>query len=137
MARNNIKRTARVASLLREVLTEVLRTVKDPRVIGVSITDVEVTGDLREAKVYIACYGEDGVGESQIKGLAKAASYIRREVGQRIHLRTTPSLTFHPDASLVYGARIESLLRTIKTSEQSDDGAEEQSDDVAEDEGDQ
>ena len=128
MARNNIKRTARVASLLREVLTEVLRTVKDPRVTGVSITDVEVTGDLREAKVYIACYGEDGGGESQIKGLAKAASYIRREIGLRIHLRTTPSLTFHADTSLVYGARIESLLRTIKTSEQSDGGADDEGD---------
>ena len=49
MSRTNFKRTARVASLLREVLTEVLRTVKDPRVSGVSVTDVEVTGDLREA----------------------------------------------------------------------------------------
>jgi len=121
MARNNIKRTARVASLLREVLTEVLRTVKDPRVVGVSITDVEVTGDLREAKVYIACYGEDGVGQAQIKGLAKAASYIRREIGQRIQLRSTPSLTFHADTSLVYGARIESLLRKIKTTESTDE----------------
>ena len=83
-----------------------------------------MTGDLREAKVYIACYGEDGVGESQIKGLAKASSYIRREIGQRIHLRTTPSLTFHPDSSLVYGARIESLLRTIKTSELSEEQSE-------------
>ena len=128
MARNNIKRTARGASLLREVLTEVLRSVKDPRVAGVSITDVEVTGDLREAKVYIACYGEDGVGQSQIKGLAKAASYIRREIGQRIHLRTTPSLTFHADTSLVYGARIESLLRKIKTTESTDENTKDDSD---------
>ena len=128
MARNNVKRTARVASLLREVLTEVLRTVKDPRVAGVSITDVEVTGDLREAKVYIACYGEDGVGQAQIKGLAKAASYIRREIGQRIHLRTTPSLTFHADTSLVYGARIESLLRKIKPTDSTDENNQDDGD---------
>ena len=128
MARSNVKRTARVASLLREVLTEVLRTVKDPRVAGVSITDVEVTGDLREAKVYIACYGEDGVGQAQIKGLAKAASYIRREIGQRIHLRTTPSLTFHADTSLVYGARIESLLRKIKPTDSTDENNQDDGD---------
>jgi ribosome-binding factor A len=117
MARNNVKRTARVASLLREVITEVLRGVKDPRVNGVSVTDVEVTGDLREAKVFIASYGDDAASQTQLRGLAAAASFIRREVGLRIQLRTTPSLTFHPDSALVYGARIESLLREIRTNE--------------------
>lgn len=117
MARDNIKRTARVASLLREVLTEVLRLVKDPRVMGASITDVEVSGDLREAKVYIACFDETGSGAEQLEGLAAAANFIRREVGQRIQLRSTPSLSFHLDTSLVYGARIESLLRDIRRSD--------------------
>ena len=110
---------------MREVLTEVLRTVKDPRVSGVSVTDVEVTGDLREAKVFIACYGEQADGQTQLEGLSKAASYIRREIGQRIQLRTTPSLTFHLDTSLVYGARIESLLRSIKSENSNSENAEE------------
>ena len=117
MARHQVKRTARVASLLREVLTEVLRLVKDPRVIGTSITDVEVTGDLREAKVFIACFDEGQSGVDQIAGLTAASNFIRREVGQRIHLRSTPSLSFHLDTSLTYGARIESLLRDIRQSE--------------------
>ncbi|MGB0647455.1 MAG: 30S ribosome-binding factor RbfA [Bradymonadia bacterium] len=125
MSRTNFKRTARVASLLREVLTEVLRTVKDPRVSGVSVTDVEVTGDLREAKVFIACYGEEAAGHTQLEGLTKATSYIRREIGQRIQLRTTPSLSFHLDTSLVYGARIESLLRSIKRDESNVEDTEE------------
>ena len=117
MARDNIKRTARVASLLREVLTEVLRLVKDPRVLGTSITDVEVTGDLREAKVFIASFDERTLGTEQLAGLAAASNFIRREVGQRIHLRSTPSLSFHLDTSLAYGARIESLLRDIRQSD--------------------
>ena len=71
MSRTNFKRTARVASLLREVLTEVLRTVKDPRVSGVSVTDVEVTGDLRDAKIFIACYGDESAGQTQLEGLGK------------------------------------------------------------------
>ena len=117
MARGNVKRTARVASLLREVLTEVLRRVKDPRVAGVSITDVEVTGDLRDAKVFIACFEDVAAGEAQLKGLAAASQFIRREVGQRIRLRSTPSLTFHLDTSLTYGARIESLLHSIRAAD--------------------
>ena len=125
MSRTNFKRTARVASLLREVLTEVLRTVKDPRVSGVSVTDVEVTGDLRDAKIFIACYGDESAGQTQLEGLRKATSYIRREIGQRIQLRTTPSLSFHLDTSLVYGARIESLLRSIKRDHSDSENAEE------------
>ena len=117
MARGNIKRTARVASLLREVLTEVLRRVKDPRVAGVSITDVEVTGDLRDAKVFIACFEDDQAGRAQLEGLSAANQFIRREVGQRIRLRVTPSLTFHLDTSLSYGARIEALLKSVQTRE--------------------
>ena len=115
MARGNIKRTARVASLLREVLTEVLRDVKDPRVQGVSITDVEVTGDLRDAKVYIACFDASDKCEEQRQGLMAASQFIRRQVGQRIRLRVTPALTFHLDTSLSYGARIDSLLKSVRS----------------------
>ena len=76
-----------------------------------------MTGDLREAKIFVASFDERGAGTEQLAGLAAASNFIRREVGQRIHLRSTPALSFHLDTSLAYGARIESLLRDIRQSD--------------------
>ena len=124
MGQSSSKRTARVASLMREVLAEVLRGVKDPRVTGITVTDVEVSGDLREAKIYIANYTETSTAEMDqtMKGLSAASSFIRREIGQRIQLRSTPALRFYWDRSLAYGARIETLLNEIRQSESGQGG---------------
>ena len=114
MPRSPFKRTDRVASLIHEIISEVLRSgVKDPRVQSVTVTDVEVTGDLREARIFYShhggAYGDDEVFE----GLERARGYVRRELGQRIRMRVTPNLDFRQDTSLDYGARIEAKLREL------------------------
>lgn len=114
MARTPFRRTDRVSSLVRQVLGELLTfEIKDPRVQGAVITDVEITGDLREARIFLTHPGDDGEAESMMRGLEKASGWLRRELGQRIRLRVTPSLEFRFDHSLTYGARIESKLREL------------------------
>jgi len=104
--------------------------VKDPRVRAITVTDVEVTGDLRQARIFFAHHtGPEGEADI-IRGLEKAAGFIRRALGKQIRMRTTPSLTFVPDHSLDYGDRIEQKLRELglghEESEADDfDGSEE------------
>ena len=118
MARSSFKRTARISSLLREVIARVISTeVKDPRLRQVTVTDVEVTGDLREAKVFVS-HPLDSLTETELlAGLQSAAGFIRRVVGEQVRLRVTPTLLFRMDHSLAYGARIEKVLRDLKTTE--------------------
>ena len=115
MAHERFKRRARINSLLREVLSELIQTeVKDPRVRRVNITDVDVTGDLREARIYYVFQGDKREIAAVQEGLRRASGFLRRSVGQRIKLRTTPTLEFRIDGSLEYGARIERALLEIK-----------------------
>ena len=128
MARQRFNRTHRVASLLREVLSEVMLTaVKDPRAAMATLTEVEVTPDLREARIYVHISGDDQERDHVLRALNSAAGFIRREVGQRIRLRTTPTIEFRYDGSIEYGLRIEQRLRelglgsTVAPSEAGDD----------------
>jgi ribosome-binding factor A len=79
----------------------------------VTVTDVEVTGDLQQAKVFISVLGDEEQRENTLKGLAKAKGFIRTEIGQRIRLRKTPEITFEFDESVDYGNRIENLLHQL------------------------
>lgn len=125
MARTPFKRTDRVSSLLRRVLGELLTfEIKDPRAQGVVISDVEVTGDLREARVFIAHPGDEETARAQLAGLQKAAGFIRRELGHRVNLRVTPQLHFRIDHSLEYGNRIEQKLRELGLGGEDDGEAE-------------
>ena len=126
MARSPFKRTDRVASLIHEILSEILRTqVKDPRVQSVTITDVEVTGDLREARVFITHHQGTFEEDDVLEGLERAKGFVRRELGQRLRMRVTPSLDFRMDHSFEYGARIEQKLRELGLGESSSDASDE------------
>lgn len=91
------------------------RKLKDPRIGFLTVTDVEVSGDLQIAKVYISVLGDEKKREETLKGLAKAKGYIRSEIGNRIRLRKTPELHFEFDESVDYGNRIESLIAELNT----------------------
>ncbi|MGM7635798.1 30S ribosome-binding factor RbfA [Bacillus sp. FJAT-52991] len=107
-------RSNRVGEQMKKELTDILnRKVKDPRIGFITVTDVEVTGDLQQAKVYITVLGDEQKREETLKALAKAKGFIRSEVGQRIRLRKTPELLFEFDESIAYGNRIDALLREI------------------------
>lgn len=107
-------RANRVAEQMKKELSDILtRKIKDPRVGFVTVTDVEVTGDLQQAKVYISVLGDDKKRQDTLMGLAKAKGFIRSEIGSRIRLRKTPELTFEFDEAYEYGNRIESILKDL------------------------
>jgi len=131
MARTPFKRTARVASVVREVVSELLTfEVKDPRVQGAVVTEVEVTGDLREARVFLMYPGDEKTAEKMLSGLNGASGFMRRELGKRIRLRVTPSLSFRFDRSYEYAARIEAKLSELGLGEGAGDGTSDAEDEV-------
>jgi len=114
MARSPFSRTDRVGNLIREAVAELLAfQVKDPRTAGVTVTDAEVTGDLREAHVFYYVPGDEDARADALAGLRSAAGFIRREVGQRVRLRATPQIDFRFDDSIDRGAKIEKRLREL------------------------
>ncbi|WP_433749852.1 30S ribosome-binding factor RbfA [Falsibacillus pallidus] len=108
-------RMNRVGEQMKKELGDIIgKKIKDPRIGFVTVTDVEVSGDLQQAKVFITVLGDEEQRENTLKGLAKAKGFIRSEIGQRIRLRKTPELIFEFDESIDYGNRIENLLRGIQ-----------------------
>jgi ribosome-binding factor A len=114
MPKTTYKRAERVADQIRmEVADILMRRIKDPRVRSVTVTDVELTNDLRLARVYVTTMERDE-GERQVfDGLAKAAGFVRAELGKRLALRYLPDLTFIKDVSGPRGDRILQLLDSL------------------------
>lgn len=107
-------RANRVAEQMKKELGDIItRKIKDPRVGFVTVTAVEVTGDLQQATVYITTLGDEKEREETLKALVKATGFIRTEIGHRIRLRRTPEITFEFDTSVDYGNKIEALLRSL------------------------
>ena len=108
MASNRI---GRINEEVQRELAALIPTVKDPRVTGlISVTGVDVTPDLKFAKVYISVLEKSG-SEQVLKGLKSAAGYLRRELGRALNLRSTPELDFLQDDSMAKGAQILEMLR--------------------------
>lgn len=111
-------RIEKIQELMKQEISQIiLRELKDPRIGFVTVTQVEVTGDLREAKVYVSIMGSEEQIKDTWRGLQSSLGFIRREVGQRIRLRVTPELSFLLDKSLDYSAHIQELLVKIKKEE--------------------
>ena len=112
------RRVSRVAELIkREVSQMLLQDIKDDRVGAgmVSVTDVDVSGDLQHAKIYVSIYGTDEARAQTMAGLKSATGYIRSELGHRVRLRRTPEVVFQEDRSIERGTRVLSLLDQIKS----------------------
>ena len=91
-----------------------LNDIKDPRIGFVTVTDVEMTGDLREAKIFVSIMGGDEQVKNSLEGLNSALGFVRREIGKRIRLRFTPEISFALDTSLDYGDHIQKLLLQVE-----------------------
>ena len=91
-----------------------LNDIKDPRIGFVTVTDVEMTGDLREAKIFVSVMGGTEQVKNSLEGLNSALGFIRREIGKRIRLRFTPEISFALDTSLDYGDHIQKLLLQVE-----------------------
>lgn len=111
------QRSDRVAESMKRVISELLQQhrIKDVRISGlVSITEVELSGDLYHAKVYVSVYGDEATQQQTMEGLQSAVGFIRSEVGKALHLRTTPEIHFKLDQSAAKAAEINALLQRIK-----------------------
>ncbi|MBQ7125392.1 MAG: 30S ribosome-binding factor RbfA [Clostridia bacterium] len=108
-------RQGRVNEEMRKELSEILRTVKDPRVTTafVSITAVDCSADLKFAKVFFSVMGERRNGDAG-KGLENASGYIRTQLARNLNLRITPELKFICDDSMKRGAQITELLKQVE-----------------------
>jgi len=107
-------RVHRVAEQIKKEVSQLIQNeLKDPRVGFITVTDVEVTGDLQEATIYISILGSEAQKQESFEGLKKAEGFIRREVGKRIRLRHTPEISFVFDGSIEYGNKIEKILSQI------------------------
>jgi len=113
------RRALKVAEQIRDELSDILRyEVRDPRVGFVSIVDVELSTDLRHAKVYVSVFGSDTEQHLTLTALRSATGFIRTELGKRIRLRHVPELVFVLDQSIAHGQRIETLLRQLHRDEE-------------------
>src|SRR5262245_53976792 len=110
------RRPDRVAEAIREAVAMFLTEgVKDPRVTGmVTVTGVDVTRDLRHARVHVSILGSEDEKKQTMEGLASVASHLRAKLGRTLRLRVTPELDFKYDASIAHAARIDSLLEQIR-----------------------
>ena len=108
----------RVSDLIRSRLADLLkRKANDPRLHMVTITDVVVTPDARHADVHFSVLGGAEEQAETQAGLESAAGWLRRELGRRLRLRNTPSLTFHYDPSMERGEHIVGILDELRISE--------------------
>lgn len=111
-------RVGRVGEQIKKELSQILQTeLKDPRIGFITVTGVDVTNDLSQARVYLSVLGSDEQKEETLKALAKGQGFIRSELGRRIRLRHTPELIFKFDTSIEYGSHIEKLLQQINQEE--------------------
>ena len=113
-------RQVRVGELLRQVISDIIRTkIKDPRLQGITITDVEMTADLKTARVY---YCELGGGKSPscLQGLEAAQGFIRRNIRLELDLKYIPQLSFFYDTSFDTYARIDGILKDLEQSQPHD-----------------
>ena len=115
MQMNESFRTNRVSDVIRKEVSEILlREVKDPRLTFVTITHVSVSKDLKNAKIFFTTMKEGEDLDAMLQGLKRAAGYVQRKLGSRIHLRYTPHISFLYDSSLEKSSRIDNILKDIE-----------------------
>ena len=110
------RRTERVAEAIRRLASEILqRDLRDPRIRGfITVTKVEVTGDLRLAKIYYSVLGDEKKKKSVIGGLKSARSFIRKTIGNELKLRYAPDILLLIDKSFECGERVDNILKKIQ-----------------------
>ena len=113
MSKPAYKRAVRVSDQIKIEIADILmRKIKDPRIGFVTVTDVEVADDLRNAKVFISVLGGDK--KQSLKGLESASAFIRSELGKRMRMKFVPEILFRYDDTAERGAHIMELLHSIE-----------------------
>lgn len=97
----------------QEVGSLLLRELKDPRLGFVTVTGVHLTGDLREATIYVSLFGSEEQKKESLSALQSSKGFIRTELGKRLKIYHTPEVRFEEDTSLDYGMHIDKLLKQV------------------------
>ena len=107
-------KAVRTAEDIKRELTDIMRTLKDPRINGLlSILKVDLSKDLSLCRVYVSSLDGIDAAKSAVEGLNSAAGYVRRELGQRIKLRRSPQIQFVADDSIEHSAHINQMLHDL------------------------
>ncbi|HEX3396938.1 MAG TPA: 30S ribosome-binding factor RbfA [Steroidobacteraceae bacterium] len=115
MPGKNNPRAKRLGEQIQRELTELLRRdVKDERIGNVTITAVNVSGDLRTARVYYLVFGKEGPDPKVQQGLTSAAGFLRNALSKALMIRYTPTLTFELDTTIEHGVRLTQLIDSLK-----------------------
>ncbi len=124
MSKPTFKRSERVSDQMKQEIADILmRKIKDPRIGFVTVIDVDIADDLKNAKVFVSVYGGDK--EESLKGLKSATPFIRSELGRRMRMRVIPELLFKYDSTVEQGAHIMELLRDIHARDDKKDSSDE------------
>jgi ribosome-binding factor A len=106
------RRTDRVAEALQGLVAELLlREIKDPRIGLVTVTGVKVSPDLRHARIFFSCLGDEAQREQSLRGLTSASGFVRSQVARKLNLRVAPEIVFEFDPSLEQAQRLSHLLK--------------------------
>lgn len=119
MRKNSVK-NIRVNSEVQREMSQIIREdLKDPRIHSMtSVMSVEVTPDLKYAKIFVSVLGDDEEKEKTMEGLRKSASYARHQLARRMNLRNTPELTFVLDTSIEYGVKMSKRIEELNHGQQ-------------------
>ncbi len=108
-------RPERLAEIIKKEVSDMVRDeLKDPRIGFVTITGVEVSTDLRYAKIFFSVLGSEDEARASLEALNRARGYVRSELGRRIRLRYAPEISFKLDPSIQRGIRVMELLKDVK-----------------------
>ena len=135
MRKNSIKNTRINVEVQKELSNLISREIKDPRINPMtSVVAVEVSPDLKTAKVYISVLGDEESKNATRLGLKSAASFMRGQLARKLNLRNTPELTFVIDNSIEYGVRMSKLIDEVNANKTSSEDEDEDMDEYYEEE---
>jgi ribosome-binding factor A len=121
------RRVQKVSEAIREVVSmAILAEIKDPRVRDVTVTFVEVAGDLRTAKVHVSVMGDETHQNLTLRGLQSAAGFLQAKLARELELRYTPKITFLLDQGVKRSIEIAKILREVLPPEQTEEMPEEE-----------
>ncbi|HEY8418597.1 MAG TPA: 30S ribosome-binding factor RbfA [Limnochordales bacterium] len=118
-----VTRSQRLREELKRECSDILRKMKDPRIGFVSVTDAEISQDLRHVKIFVSVFGDAEEKERTLAALEHARGFVRTEIGKRIRLRHTPEIVFRLDDSIERGHRINTLLRSVVGEQRGNDAS--------------
>lgn len=117
-------RMRKVDEGVRQVLSEAIPTLKDPRIGFVTVTTVETTTDLEHAKVWVSVYGSEKARDATLRALEGASGILQSRIGRELRLRRTPRLTFVYDRSVEHGVAMTKLIDELAPDDESDERSE-------------